>query len=150
MLKSVCTASIVFALKPEFDEANVYCITCNRQLESTKAFRAHKDGHKAKIRKWKIDSGLLPKATISCEFCSDQFRSERGLRKHVVRRHGDRIPISFRDDPTYLQCKFCFKEFEKPTERYEHEKGHAREEKRYQCSLCPKSFIDHFKRKIHE
>ncbi|CAD7080464.1 unnamed protein product [Hermetia illucens] len=149
-LKPNYSGSIVFKLEPHFDEENKFCITCNRQFDSNKAFRTHKDGHKAKIRKWKITNGILPKTTISCEFCCSQFRSEDGLRKHVVKHHGDKIPTSLRDDPTYLQCRFCFKEFEKPTERYEHEKSHAREEKRYQCPFCPKSFIDHFKRKIHE
>ncbi|CAD7080471.1 unnamed protein product [Hermetia illucens] len=138
---------IVFSENPSFDDERNFCITCNRGFATRATYRCHKRIHRIRIRK---RQGLLPKATISCEFCTRQFRSEAGLREHIVPHHGDKIPTSLKDDPTYLMCRFCHEQFEKPTERFQHEKTHANEEKPYRCPLCPKSFTKSSARRIHE
>ncbi|CAD7080469.1 unnamed protein product [Hermetia illucens] len=145
--KSKEQVRIVFSENPKFDNKKRFCITCNRRYASSDGFGRHKRMHRKKIRE---RLGILSKARFSCEFCPRRFKSEDGLRQHIAPHHGDKIPVSFKDDPTYLQCRFCFKEFEKPTKRYEHEKSHANEKSPYRCPLCPESFVDLFKRKVHQ
>lgn len=138
--------SIVFSQNPQFDEQNNFCTTCNRGFPSRISFKTHKNSHWAEIRKKRIRHEV----TFSCELCSEQFKSKFSLREHVVMQHGDRIPKSLEGDPTYLKCRFCHNQFEKPTERYLHEKSHANEQTPYRCSLCAQSFPRSSGRRNHE
>ncbi|XP_037905726.1 zinc finger protein 91-like [Hermetia illucens] len=136
------TQMVVFSENPKFDDEKNFCITCNREFALRATFNKHKLLHKNLIN---------PKhPTYLCELCPGKFISDFGLRDHIVVNHGDEIPKSLQNDPTYLKCRFCHKQFPKPTERYEHEESHAKEQRPYRCPLCPKSFATNSERKIHE
>ncbi|CAD7080468.1 unnamed protein product [Hermetia illucens] len=132
---------LVFSKDPKFDDEKLFCITCNRGFPSESSLKNHKQKHRERI---------LMKSGISCEICRARLRSKNGIRRHIVQHHGDKIPPSFKDDPTYLKCRFCYMEFEKPTERYRHEESHSKEKSPYHCSLCPQSFRRQCLRKVHE
>ncbi|XP_037906704.1 zinc finger protein 91-like isoform X2 [Hermetia illucens] len=135
----------VFSENPDFDDEKQFCITCNREFPTTISFKYHKRIHRMKIHEKRGRT-----RTLSCELCSERYHSDFTLREHIVTRHGDEIPASLKDDPTYLKCRFCHKQFPKPTERFQHEKSHANERKKFWCTLCPKSFTRSSDRKVHE
>ncbi|XP_037906999.1 zinc finger protein 208-like isoform X1 [Hermetia illucens] len=139
---------VVFTENPEFDNAENFCITCNHKFSSKGVFKAHKYTHRVKILE--KQGAVRPEGRLSCELCSQRYKLNFTLRQHYVISHGDTIPPSLKDDPTYLKCRFCHEQFEKPTERHEHEKSHARDERPYKCSLCPKLFTTSTNREYHE
>ncbi|CAD7080470.1 unnamed protein product [Hermetia illucens] len=140
--------TIVFSENPIFDNREYFCFTCNHKFPSRGSFKYHKYLHKVKI--YEKQGIRLGASRMSCEFCTERYRSNTALKQHIVLRHGDAIPTYFKDDPTYLQCRFCHKQFERPTERYRHEEGHSKEEAPYRCSLCPKMFTMSWKREAHQ
>ncbi|CAD7080453.1 unnamed protein product [Hermetia illucens] len=142
---------------PNYDNEKLLCITCNRQFDSKRTFSYHKTYHRYKTRKAvaKLNGNnskledLPEDAKVTCSICNRQFRILSHLKDHAVRTHKDEIPTILQEDPMYLKCKCCFMEFEKPTERFEHEKTHT-ESKPFRCSMCPKSFALNCDRGFHE
>ncbi|XP_037906705.1 serendipity locus protein delta-like [Hermetia illucens] len=94
---------VVFSENPNFDDEKNFCITCNREFASKSSCNKHKFLHRNLIH---------PKhPTFFCELCPGKFKSDSELRDHIVTNHGDEIPKSLQDDPTYLKCRFCHKDF---------------------------------------
>lgn len=146
--KASSQVKMVYSENPIYDYARSFCVTCNHKFSSRKALRCHKFHHNRKILE---RQGIKRKEPpLTCEICLKRYTLERSLREHIVTQHGDKIPPSLQNDPTYLMCKFCHKKFEKPTERYQHEEDHLSEENPYRCSVCPKSFPRNWKRQLHE
>ncbi|CAD7080465.1 unnamed protein product [Hermetia illucens] len=112
---------LVFSENPQFDDENLFCITCNRGYPTIGSLRSHKRRHRKKVQE------KLGKVIFDCEFCDKQFRSEYDLRRHIIPHHGDYIPSYLVDDPTYLQCRYCHMEFGRPTKRLRHEKIHKKQ-----------------------
>ncbi|CAD7080474.1 unnamed protein product [Hermetia illucens] len=140
---------IVYSDNPSFDEERKFCITCDRGMDPTESFVEHKKEHTKEIRK-KLGIINTLEARLPCEFCNRKFQKNFSLRNHLVLCHGDRIPKSLQDDPSYLKCRYCHQQFEKPTERHIHEGLHSSEMAPYRCSECPKIFTTSAARKFHK
>ncbi|XP_017559627.1 zinc finger protein 569-like isoform X4 [Pygocentrus nattereri] len=76
---------------------------------------------------------------LVCPNCDKRFRTEKGLKAHTRKLHGD----------TMHPCKYCLMPFRNRPAKLEHEETHPKEDKPYLCPDCPEKFRNIVKRNRH-
>ncbi|XP_066517938.1 zinc finger and BTB domain-containing protein 17-like isoform X2 [Hoplias malabaricus] len=76
---------------------------------------------------------------LLCKNCDKRFRTEKGLKAHMKKLHGD----------TLHPCKYCLMPFCNRPAKLEHEETHPKEKKPYHCPDCPEKFCNIVKRNRH-
>ena len=98
------------------------CNECGKEFTSRSAHLRHIKKH----------NGLLPE--VVCNICGQKLADVFSLRNHVANKHQTERPFP---------CPFCDQTFkqDKNLKLHIREKHVADDQKRYQCSMCPRGFV---------
>lgn len=118
-LSSISTSGKAMKEKPV---KKFLCNECGKEFTSRSAHLRHVKKH----------NGLLPE--VVCTICGQKLADVFSLRNHMANKHQTERPFP---------CPFCDQTFkqDKNLKLHIREKHVADDQKRYQCSMCPRGFV---------